>query len=367
MNNITFLQNNQFSLIKQLFLKLTDEKRAEFIHFVNSIKEQGVDLLEVFNAQSISRFLQSQKYDNSRPDVCPICHGHYIVKNGTKKGAQRYLCRDCGRSFGDTENSILKSTKKDLGVWELYIQCMIDKMPLTRIAERCGIDVKTAFVWRHKILDALQNMMTRVILNGIVELDETYFRISYKGQKKGSFPGKARRRGKSRFKEGKGQGKKRGISDNLVCVPCGVNLEGKSIAKISNLGHPSIVDLGHVFNNKLEKGSIAVSDSLPGYGKLSEQNGTYHIEIPAGCNSDGIFNIQTVNSYHSSLKRLLNFWFKGVSSKYLNNYIVYHNMVDFSLGSTTLKTNVMKKFTFSTNCSRTYKNISDRPLIPLLG
>ncbi|MBR3665055.1 MAG: hypothetical protein IKN64_10470, partial [Desulfovibrio sp.] len=89
MNNIAFLQNNQLSLIKQLFLKLTDEKRVEFILFVNSIKEQGIDLLEVFNAQSISRFLQSQKYDNGRPDVCPICHGHYVVKNGTKKGAQR--------------------------------------------------------------------------------------------------------------------------------------------------------------------------------------------------------------------------------------------------------------------------------------
>ncbi len=93
---------------------------------------------------------------------------------------------------------------------------MIDKMPLTRIAERCGIDVKTAFVWRHKILDALQNMMTRVILNGIAELDETYFRISYKGQKKGSFPGKARKRGKSRFKEGEGQGKKRESTSTIT-------------------------------------------------------------------------------------------------------------------------------------------------------
>ncbi len=91
MNNITFLQNNQFSLIKHLFLKLTDEKRAEFILFVNSIKEQGVDLLEVFNAQSIYRFLQSQKYDNGWSDVCPIYHGHYVVKDGTKKGSQRRI------------------------------------------------------------------------------------------------------------------------------------------------------------------------------------------------------------------------------------------------------------------------------------
>lgn len=34
----------------------------------------------------------------------------------------------------------------------------------------------TAFVWRHKILDALQNMVDSVKLSGIIEGDETFFR-----------------------------------------------------------------------------------------------------------------------------------------------------------------------------------------------
>ena len=33
----------------------------------------------------------------------------------------------------------------------------------------------TAFLWRHKILDALQNMADDVTLDGIIEADETFF------------------------------------------------------------------------------------------------------------------------------------------------------------------------------------------------
>lgn len=358
MIELNLLQSNELALAKQMFIRLSDDARAQFMLFAHALQNQGMDLQEILKSQTISCFLKEQKYENGRPEECPFCHEHYVVKNGTKKGAQRYLCRECGRSFGDTENSILKSTKKDLGVWELYFQCMMDKLPLRKIVERCAMSLKTVFVWRHKILDALQNMMNEVVLDGIVELDETYFRVSYKGQNKSILPRKPHKRGFSRFKQEEQR--------EQLCVLCGVNLEGKSIAKISNLNHPSLQNLGNVFNNKIKKGSITVTDGLPGYSKLSAQNDAYHVEIASGCYTEGILNIQMINSYHSGLKRMTNHMFRGVSSKYLNNYIVYYNMVDFSFGSTIFKTNVMKKFTLSTECSRTYKNISNRPLVPLL-
>ena len=42
----------------------------------------------------------------------------------------------------------------------------------------------TAFAWRHKILDALQSMMTDVELDGVVQADETFTAVSYKGNHK---------------------------------------------------------------------------------------------------------------------------------------------------------------------------------------
>ena len=45
---------------------------------------------------------------------------------------------------------------------------MIEKYPLRRCARKCAkiceINLATAFAWRHKILDALQNMMITTIL-----------------------------------------------------------------------------------------------------------------------------------------------------------------------------------------------------------
>ena len=56
-------------------------------------------------------------------------------------------------------------------------------MSIRQCAEHCGISIPTAFEWRHKILDALQNMQNEVILNGTVESDETYFPLSFKGSR----------------------------------------------------------------------------------------------------------------------------------------------------------------------------------------
>lgn len=136
---------------------------------------------------------------------------------------------------------------------------MIEKYPLRKCAEICNINLATAFAWRHKILDALQNMMAEVELDGIVETDETYSTVSYKGNHKVfKLPRPAH------HKRGIPAGK-RGLSKEQVCVPCGVNLDGKSVARISNLGKPSLKDLQKVLFDKVAVGSVFVTDSLRPY------------------------------------------------------------------------------------------------------
>ena len=114
--------------------------------------------------------------------ACPVCGCIHIVRNGHRKdGTQRYVCRDCGKSFVATTNTIAMYTKKDVETWETYIDCMINGFALRKTADICDISLNTAFYWRHKILGALQNMADSVILNGIIEADETFFPVSYKG------------------------------------------------------------------------------------------------------------------------------------------------------------------------------------------
>ena len=34
--------------------------------------------------------------------VCPHCGSVKSIKHGTRNGRQRYLCKDCGKTFGDS-------------------------------------------------------------------------------------------------------------------------------------------------------------------------------------------------------------------------------------------------------------------------
>lgn len=98
----------------------------------------------------------------------------WFVNGHRKDGTQRYVCKDCGKSFVIATNSIVSGTRKDLSVWEKYIDCMMSGLSIRKTAVACGIHRNTAFLWRHNILDALQNMADDVTLDGIIEADETF-------------------------------------------------------------------------------------------------------------------------------------------------------------------------------------------------
>ena len=112
---------------------------------------------------------------------CPHCNSIHIKRNGHKGNVQRYLCNDCHKTFTIRTNTIIASSKKSFETWNKYIESMMNAYSVRKSAEICGINKDTSFIWRHKILDALQNMASSVKLNGIVEADETFFPISFKG------------------------------------------------------------------------------------------------------------------------------------------------------------------------------------------
>ena len=287
MSNVT----KEIDILKQLFSNLSEKDKQAFL---STVSKSG-DIKKVIQPKEVTE--------------CPHCQSTHFVKNGKECGNQRYLCRGCKKSFVEQTGTILYGSQKDITVWETYINCMIEKYPLRKCADICGINLTTAFEWRHKILDALQNMMKDVELDGIVQADETYSTISYKGNHKSfKLPRPSHKRGT--------KATKRGISNEQVCVPCGVNLDGMSIAKISNLGRPSLQDLQKVLLDKVASGSVFVTDSLRPYQKLSLDMNLSHIRIPRGKRAMGAFNIQTVNSYHSRLKNMIVNCFHGVATKY---------------------------------------------------
>ena len=327
---------------------LSQQEKAELIAFLSS------DTPSSANCESGFNFIK-QTYS------CPHCKSNKIVKNGFRNSIQRFICKDCNKSFTVRTNTITEHSKKSFETWSKFIECMMNSFTVRRSAEICGINKDTAFIWRHKVLDALQNMQNSVELNGVVEADETFFALSFKGNHKKSttftMPRKAHKRGKDIHT--------RGLSHEQVCVPCAVNCNGLSIAKITNLGRVGAKDIHHAFDNRIEPNSILCTDAIACYNDLVRTEKLELIQLKTGKSKLGIYHIQHINSYHSMLKNFM-IRFHGVATKYLNNYLIRHNFLNYAKESYAEKTTILADFVFTTNKKSLSKEIPLRPAIPLV-
>lgn len=238
---------------------------------------------------------------------------------------------------------------------------MIQGLPVRKSAEICGIHRNTAFIWRHKILDALQNASKHEKLEGIVEADETFFPISYKGNyKKSSFviPRASRKRGKSIHK--------RGLSRELVCVPCAIDRSGHTVSKIATLGRVKTKDLHLLYDGKICESATLCTDKMNSYVRFANSNKINLVQLKSGKSKKGIYHIQHINSYHSSLKRFVRA-FNGVASKYLNNYLLWNSWLTVKKGSIQHKTDSILKAALTARANVKCRSLSSRPVIPLIG
>lgn len=335
------LSKQEEIILNKLLAKLDNEQRKNLFQKLN---------FEIQNASN----------ENFTIEECPYCHSKHIIKKGkNNKNIQRYQCKDCKKFFRVTYNTILFKTRKDLNIWSKYIECMIDKRPLREIEEICDISLQTSFEWRHKILDLLSKMMDDIKLDGIVESDETYTRVSYKGNhtksKKFIMPRPAHRSG--------GEVHTRGLSKEQVCISCFISDKNLSYSKVANLGQPSWNKIYKVINKHIEKGSILVTDNYKGYTIIVDKLKLNHISMPQGEYSNGTFNIQKINSYHSYFKDLINHNFRGVSTKYLNNYIVYYNFLHCGQNKRSKKILDLQDYIFKVERNDLIKG-NNRPAIP---
>jgi len=297
--------------------------------------------------------------------ACIYCEGSRVVKNGTRKdGTQRYLCRDCGKSFIPSSHSVTSRTRKRLSVWAAYLRCMMDRKTLKESAEECQISVSTAFAWRHKILDALQELAGRVCLDGTVEADETYFNVSYKGNHTKSrdftMPRPAHKRGNDVHTKG--------LSSEKVCVPCAVSDRGIAYAKPAKLGKVSSECIKAAFDQVISPGTVLCTDREKAYLALAEQKGPDLVQMDTGCcitRKEGKTpGIQRVNAYHSALKGFIR-RFHGVSTKHLGNYIVWNDLIVSSQrGRRELAKQLFGHILYA-RITRYNREISKRPAIPL--
>ncbi len=128
-----------------------------------------------------------------------------LIGWGRQRGLPRYRCKACGRTCNALSGTALARLHK-AEQWLAYAQALIDGTSVRVAAQRCGIAKNTAFLWRHRFLSAATDHQARHE-QGIVEVDETFFLQSFKGQRQ--LPRPARRRGGVGTTRGTGRGRRR--------------------------------------------------------------------------------------------------------------------------------------------------------------
>lgn len=249
---------------------------------------------------------------------CPHCSHKKYVRFGTDKGAQRYKCKSCKRSFTEYTGTWMAGLQRKDKVGA-YLELMMEEKSLDKISAALGINKKTAFDWRHKVLSALGNT-GKDDFTGITESDETFFLRSEKGMEVKNR--KPRKRG--------GKSDKRGVNNDHVAVIATQDRNSVVDLSVATLGRIKKADIQKAIGGRLKKGdAILCSDAHHSYkGFAKDMEMEYHsVNASKGQRvKAGLYHIQHVNSTHNRIRKWIGATFWGVSTKYLQQYLNWHRV-----------------------------------------
>ncbi len=292
---------NDFKSLMSGLENLTHSQKQRLTDELNgSADSNSVDLIE-------------KRFDENKR--CPHCEHTIYSRWGTSHGLQRYRCKHCKKTFNALTGSSL-SRLRYKALWIRYSRCLRDGLSIKKSAKICGIDITTAFRWRHRF-------MTNTLVSkdqemtGIVEADETFFTESCKGNHKITHR-KAKKRGKS-TKRRRGERVPVLIVRDRNGTVADFIYEQLSKKQV----HSS---LKSIINEEV----VLCSDGNSFYQTFARDEGIPHKRVVASQGVhviDKIFHIQNLNGYISRLKTWM-IRFNGVATKYLANYLTWRKLLE---------------------------------------
>lgn len=281
----------------------------------------------LFN-NKINERLTNQSYQKKDLIIkCPKCNMSNYKRNGHKNGTQRYLCKNCNKSFSITTNTILNYTK--IKYWQLYklIKCLLDAKPVAEISEEIQMSKTEVYYLEIKIFKALEKTFNDIKLRGVVQVDEKYFRINFKGTKHDKMPRKTKHSGS--------QDLKIGINNELSCVIVAIDEYDSIIVKVVGNGNVTTKYIENALSGKIEENSIIITDSKSSYIKFARDNNLMLKQIPDGKHSvEDKYNLNNVNELILELENYINRVKRGVSTRHLQqycNFIKYKKILKYTV------------------------------------
>ena len=271
------------------------------------------------------RLTNLEYLERNKKIKCPNNDHHHIKKNGHKNGTQRYWCYDCKKSFSITQNSLIKYSYLNYNQLKKLLQCMYDYKPLNEIALEIGVSKTSVFELSIKIYDALNQLYDSKKLKGVIQVDEKYVRISFKGTRSMNMPRPARYDAHSDLTSG--------ISNDQLCIVVAIDENDTVIIKVVGNGNASKSMISQALENRIEPNSIIITDSKNSYVSFAKEQNLKLIQIPSGYHKKDGYTINDVNEIMTEISGYL-FRKRGISSRHLQhhmNFITYRKIIKYTI------------------------------------
>jgi transposase-like protein len=316
---------------------MRDEHFTRLLGSLSQLSEEQVDTLLSAAQAHRHRSAGTKVLDTLQAERgCAHCKSPKTVKNGHSRGLQRYRCQSCGKSFNAATNtplSRLRNKERFLQVGE----CLAKGLTLKAMAKELGIAESTALRLRHRFLSSVVSHQPSE-LTGLVEADETYFRESQKGSKR-----LITRGAPELVREARDRGGKPRVSTKLGKPVSRKDLVPVLVGRLR--GQPHVADKVLQAMNKTQAMDALRNWVGPDTLLCTDGSGTLrqaaaelgvaskHVAVAySGRVKEQIYHVQSVNRYHEVLKTWINRELRGVSTKYLPNYLAWMRLQQWFKG-----------------------------------
>lgn len=293
------------------------------------------EIAKLFSEVEVEKSARSKGGEQEKKIIaCPHCGSVATVKSGkTAAGTQRYQCKDCRRTFTLETKTIFSNSNLDEGQWYTLFKGIINRQSLQRIADEMGVSTKTAWYNKHKIqtvLLALYGQQDTFI--DIVECDECWARLSFKGKRNPDFfvtqlsrlPRHRRSKGEKieyLIKNGYasivydepgelerllyGSNFLPGSNKDGVCILSGKDRSGNLYISPACLGNAEPKHIQAHFQDRIASDAILVTDSSNAYGPFAKSHNLRYEKLASGQHSRGPYSLSRINSVHSNLREYM--------------------------------------------------------------
>lgn len=155
---------------KQLSLEdvLNYVETLPYTQFKNVVEhysqKQSSDFSNTLNQLVVSNF--EQRLERLEVNTtCPSCTSDAVVKNGKRHNIQQFKCKDCHKRFNHFTDTVLERTRWHWDIWVKVLEMVINHYPIHDLMNvlvndygYAGIDYKTVWFWRMKLIHALAEM-----------------------------------------------------------------------------------------------------------------------------------------------------------------------------------------------------------------